>query len=238
MINIAICNNNLNTCSDLVNYVCTHFKSYVRKVDDFSNGMELLDSVYNGEIYNIIVLNDRMTPLDGIAAGNILRTLPAYKDAIILFTSSHILQRSAIMDIHPFAYMKNPVDINFFHNSMSAAINIMKKRLGYVTLNQKGGNINVDIKDIFYIESGNTGKCIVNFENTSIQHQGTMSSLKNEISMSGHTFVRTHSSYAVNILHLKGFTPSILQLSNGVSIPISKSYKSCVIRECNINLIS
>ena len=56
MINIAICDNNLNTCSNLVNYVHMHFHTFINIVDDFTNGAELLDSIYNGEIYNIIVL--------------------------------------------------------------------------------------------------------------------------------------------------------------------------------------
>lgn len=232
LINIAICDNNLNICSNLVNYVHMHFHTFINIVDDFTNGAELLDSIYNGEIYNIIVLSDTMSPLDGITTGNIIRTHPTHKNSLIIFISSNANQMSAIMDIHPFALIHKPIDINFFHSSLNAAMNTLKERLGHITLTQKGGHVNVNINDIFYIESDNPGKCIVNFENTSITHHGTMSSLNSEISISGHNFVRVHTSYTVNPLHLKCFNSSILQLSNGVSVPVGKSYRSCFMKKC------
>ena len=124
----------------------------------------------------------------------------------------------------------------FFHSSLNAAMNTLKERLGHITLTQKGGHVNVNINDIFYIESDNPGKCIVNFENTSITHHGTMSSLNSEISISGHNFVRVHTSYTVNPLHLKCFNSSILQLSNGVSKNKKKSYRSCFMKKCGTAL--
>lgn len=235
MINIAICDNDLKVCNKLFNYIASHFVSIVDNIEDFTNGIELLDSIYNGELYNIIILGNKMSPIDGISTANIIRTLPKYNNTFIFFTSAQNMHTSALTDTHAYAYIRKPIDINFFHKSFSSALNTLDDRPKHTTIMQKYGTLNIDTDNIIYIESLNSGKCIVHLQNTSILHRGTLSSLIKEISITSQTFIRTHTSYVINLLYLKEFTKNGIVLSNGVFVPVGSRYRNHIIKEYHIN---
>lgn len=87
----------------------------------------------------------------------------------------------------------------------------------------------VDYSDILYFEALDK-KIFLNTKNRSYSFYKSLDSLSEELPSQ---FVRCHRSYIVNVNHITGFDYSqgILSISNGMTIPVARSYKS-VVKEC------
>ena len=84
----------------------------------------------------------------------------------------------------------------------------------------------VDYSDILYFEALDK-KIFLNTKNRSYSFYKSLDSLSEELPTQ---FIRCHRSYIVNTNHITGFDYSqgILSISNGMTIPVARSYKSVV----------
>jgi DNA-binding LytR/AlgR family response regulator len=226
MLHIAICDDNNAICAYLINFIQANFPEYNYKIHDFSSGTELLREIKEeNQIYNLILLDLLMNggDSDGIPTAAALRQLPSHRDAMIMFITSHDAPPSPIVDVHPFAYLKKPIQPDDLHRKLNAAFHDLDNRNPYVLIPKFNDGIRVNTDSIYYIQA-QSRKCNICFEKDSFSCNQKLRQIFKIIKPVNPMFIQTHTSYVVNLKYLKVFYADRIVLTNDAEIPISRSY--------------
>ena len=226
MINVAICDDDHFFCENLSSFLTIHYGDTIQTIDDFSNGTELITSLSQSEtLYDFVFLDLFMPGSDGIMTGLELRQLYTHHNLMIFYITAFDSQVTTITDIHPFAYIKKPLNYTFLKQKIDAALNQSANCSKYILLNTKKTSYKLFPNDIVYFESAHH-KSIAHFTDDSslvipISLSGLSSAILNE-----HTqFVRIHSSFMINLIHVEKVTHSHAYLKHNSVLPISSTYR-------------
>lgn len=213
--NIAICDDNALSRKLLNNLLENYFskKSINHKIDQYSNGMDLLYEFEDGRSYEIIFLDILMEKILGIEVAKRLRKLGYNGEIIFLSASSDFAVES--YDVKASGYILKP--INYENLSLSIDRTIRNIGIGTYHIQRRNNFIIVPYDEIIYIESSNS-KCILhrnNGENYNIYKK--LSQIEKELN--DQRFLRSHQSYLVNMDYIVGVSNQF-QLSTGESVLI------------------
>lgn len=225
MINIAICDDDTKFCADLTDFFIKNFFEELHLINDYSNGKELISDIQEtGIIYDFIFLDLDMPKMDGVTTGYELRKLPTHLNSTIMFITSFDTNPAPIVDIHPFAYIKKPLDYNSFHTKFREALQLFYDEDKLITVCTKKNNLRLDVKKIRYIESFHRNS-IIHMINEKLELTISLSELEKIILTESHLFVRIHASYIINMRYLSKVSANEIFLDERISLPISRKYK-------------
>ena len=226
MINVAICDDDDFFCEDLTSFLKINYSDIIKNIDDFSNGTELIASVCQSDIvYDFIFLDLYMPDGDGIMTGSKLRELNSHINSIIFIITAFDCQVTQITDIHPFAYIKKPLNYSFLKQKIDAAFNQYVYNSKYILIETKKTTSRFIPNDILYFESSGR-KSIVHFSNgESHVISISLSDIARIITNEHIQCVRIHTSYIINLIHVDEITHSNVCLKSSATLPISSSYR-------------
>lgn len=225
MINIAICDDDTKFCNNLTDFFIKNFVEEINEINDFSNGKELISDIQeSGIIYDFIFLDLDMQKMDGVTTGYELRKLPTHLNSTIMFITSFDTNPAPIVDIHPFAYIKKPLDYNSFGAKFREALQLFFDEDKLITVCTKKNNFRLDGKKIRYIESFHRNS-IIHMTNEKLELSVTLSELEKIILAESPMFVRIHASYIINMRYLSRVSANEIFLDDTNSLPISRKYK-------------
>ena len=88
---------------------------YELQVEEASNGMEAIEKVKNGGVYDIIFMDHMMPEMDGIEATKIIREL-GYKKPIVALTANAVSGQSEVFLSSGFDdFLSKPIDVRCMH---------------------------------------------------------------------------------------------------------------------------
>lgn len=224
MLNAAICDDDWNFCQKIEKMLKNHFGECIQKIEEFSDGNELIEEIEEGENFQLIFLDKEMQYMDGITTAEKIREIPGQKDNVIIFVTSYGSEATEIVDVHPFAYLLKPVKETEFLKKVQEAMDYLNVQERFLVIQRNGGDILLNPSLIYYMETA--GKhCILHYREGQQELITTMRQIFDRVEQNYPLFVQVHKSYAVNLRYLERMGIETMMLKNGAEIPIGRKYK-------------
>ena len=210
----ALCDDNPNDLQQIRDYLLRYDAQADWK--GFTSSKELL-SAFQHDYFDIVLLDIEMEGMNGYQAAvelNKLQDIP-----LIIFITQCGAYTIRGYEV-AFRYLKKPVEYSDFVRAVSAAV--AKCSPKSIPVAGEHGPIFVRIRDITYIEVFSYKTLI----HTSKEQYQVRTPLKEfEVSFRGNGFARPHNSFLVNLDFVDHIQKSILLLTDGTEIPISRNRK-------------
>lgn len=201
------------------NYEIRHEVELV--IDYFLSGTFLLESVENGNSYDVIFLDMEMPQLSGLDVAREIRSVRG-RDTRIIFLTSFAKYMQESFDVRAFHYIVKPVGFDEFERKLQDAIHdILKDEENITVFKSDEDDIIVRTNDIVYIEKQKAAKMMsIHTIKDILYVKGNMNAVEDTLKVKH--FIRTHRSVLVNMRHIKRIRKTEVVLSNGETVPVSR----------------
>jgi len=216
---IAICEDDQNSQISLSNALTDWAKLKNAQIELFCySSAEAFLIAWPDMSFDLLFLDIKMKILTGIELANIIRK---YDNNIkIVFITSYKQFVFNGYDVNAMHYMIKPISLPKLHAILDNAYMFWhSQNNSYLIVANKEGLLRLLIDDIFYI-SIYSHIATVYTEKCSHDLRKTVEEFTNLLPWN---FIRCHRSYIVNLFKVNRINKSSLSLSNGFSLPISRS---------------
>ena len=181
--------------------------------------LTLLSSIESGEAtpWDIIFMDIRMPESDGIILGKKIKEL--CPDTYLIFTTAYSEYAVKGYEAAAYRYLLKPLkpeDLTTLMTDIRAELDKKKK----ILINGKKDSTYVALKDILYI-SAEDKYAIVYTKNGHFISDTSLNRYEEQLGTYG--FYRIHRKYLVNVYHHRSLNDNCANLSDGSSLPVSKS---------------
>ena len=188
------------------------------EVSQFSCGEDLIDSIRQGNLYDILILDVFMGISNGISIAREIRNFD--NDCPIIFATNSKEHAIEGYGVHALQYFLKPIDQEKLQHSLNQALNLIKaKEKKYICLSNKQGSYRICINDIVYVESQARLVHLHTEDGRSYSFYQRLTNVYDELSHP--CFLRCHKSYIVNMDYVRYITGNTVILENGEQIPVS-----------------
>ncbi len=222
MIRIAIVEDEKNYVSVLEGYLKrfeeenqVHFQ-----ISIFSDGLDIV-SDYTAD-YDILLLDIQMKHLDGMKTAEKIRELDEDVEFIFITSTVQFAVQGYMVDA--LGYVLKPVPYLAFSQILGKAIKQVQKKQTkhYLNIDVEGGQLRLDISQIYYIES-QRHNILIHSEKGEFLAAGPMKKMEALLTPQG--FSKCHNAYLVNLHHIAGVLQNTVLLSDKSELPISRARK-------------
>lgn len=186
----------------------------------YLSGDSLLTDLLKGEQYHIYFMDIEMKGSSGIETANRIREMD--KKAVIIFMTSHKEYVYDVFESLPFRFLIKPLDREQVVKTLIDAVNHINdsKRLFFF---KQGREMNqAAYEDILYFE-GHIRKVAVQTTSGAAEFYQKISDVLKVLDEN--YFCRVHTSYIINMDHIRSINEIAVQMTDGKTIPISKAYR-------------
>ena len=224
MIQIAICDDDMTTTSQIEEYIRQieteqHIQVQSRILFD---GKSFMQSVESGEVYDLIYLDVEMPLMKGLDVAKKLREMEI--SSLIIYISNYETYCESMIETEPFRFLRKPInDVDLFRKYFMSAYKKLENRNEYYTYSYKKIHHKININDIMYFESNNRKICIhTNGNQENNTFYGQLDKVEKELESKSCTFIRIHQSYLVNSTYINTVQHDAVILENKDELPISE----------------
>ncbi len=221
---IGICEDNEAIREELRQEIGKQQTGIMTQLYEFASGEAMLSSdIAFDLVFLDIELNGAMT---GLELGQQLQNkLP---DLILVFVSGYTQYISSALRLHTFQFLLKPLDKQLFQEEFVRCVNQYRKAHAIFKINQGGEIIEVEIRDIVYIES-DKHKLMVHLRSGKVYEMYGKISEQEEL-LSAYRFARIHKSFLVNCKYIKKFQDEQVQVAYAPKemveqLPVSRRFK-------------
>ena len=155
MLRVAICDDDLKFTGQIEALVFHESKKLGIRVETevFSDGKTLLNSIQNGEHYQLIFIDIEMEQVDGITAARCIREID--RTVLLIYVSGYDKYLKELFEVEPFRFLSKPLDhVQFARYFKESYKRINETEVFYqFTFNKEIRK--VPVRDIVYFESNN-----------------------------------------------------------------------------------
>lgn len=232
MVHVAICDDSLSDTERIEAQLLQLQSRFSEKIETsiFYTGQSFCEAIQHHCPFDIVLMDIEMDGIDGITAGQMLRSNDENDMVLLLYISSHEDYYRQLFEVQPFAFMDKPINQHEFSDKLEKAISktLRRRQEGkrkVLPVSQKGREVLIPLKIILYIESRIRKIRLFTIDET-IDYYGTLNAEEQKLPTGD--FIRTHQSYIVNLHYVKEITSETLILADQTKIPISGSRRSTV----------
>ncbi|MCI8371832.1 MAG: response regulator transcription factor [Lachnospiraceae bacterium] len=202
------------------------------RIRSFHSPYQLLDCTAQGEEFDIFLLDILMPEMTGITLGEQL--LDRYCDPLIIYLSTSRDYYSEAFGVYAFNYLCKPISQNSLFPVLDKIARRYEKRRDHVfLLKTSEGLLPIPFHTIVYAEllahvchfHLSDGRVVKSQYLRLGFHQFLAPLLEQE------NFIKTHTSFVVNLAFSSSLTNSTLALTEGSMVPVSRSFCAQVQRE-------
>lgn len=224
MIQIAICDDDMTTTSQIEEYIRQIETEQHIQVQSriFFDGKSFMQSVESGEVYDLIYLDVEMPLMKGLDVAKKLREMEI--SSLIIYISNYETYCESMIETEPFRFLRKPInDVDLFRKYFMSAYKKLENRNEYYTYSYKKIHHEININDIMYFESNNRKICIhTNGNQENNIFYGQLDKVEKELESKSCTFIRIHQSYLVNSTYINTVQHDAVILENKDELPISE----------------
>ena len=230
MIQIAICDDDFQVCSQLEDYIRRWKEGRRLEVEIFNTGKEFEEALKERH-YDLIFLDIVMRDRNGIELGRFIREELGNDTSMIVYMSAYGDEYALdLFQFQPFHFIKKPIRPEDFQNIFyKACEKIEGDCRKSLNSNQAGPYYRIPLKDILYFEGDNRRVKIVTAGHT-YHCYSTLENLFSKINMEQAGFMRLHKSYAVNLRYVATFSVRMVTLFDGSEFTVSAPFKENALR--------
>lgn len=220
MINIAVCDDDIDAMKEISTCVCMSLQKLdiQFKISYFNEGQDLIDKVNSSEnLYDIIFLDIFMKASNGINIARKIREVD--KECKIIFITSSSEHAVDSYDVQAIYYILKPINQEKLSNAINIAIESLDKENKHILIKNKKGNYRIAYKDILYAESKAR---VVNIYDKYGEVISFYSKLEDFFqSLQDERFLKCHKSFVVNMDCILKIEQKYICMNNSINIPIS-----------------
>ena len=110
MLRVAICDDDLKFTGEIETLVFQESRKLGIRVETevFSDGKTLLNSIQNGEHYQLIFIDIEMEQVDGITAARCIREID--RTVLLIYVSGYDNYLKELFEVEPFRFLSKPLD--------------------------------------------------------------------------------------------------------------------------------
>lgn len=230
MINIAICDDETDTCIELENVLIDIFseKQVEQSIDIFSTGEELCRQMEAGSYYNLIFLDIEFAKHEsnGVEVGRRIRDAMQNHSVSIVYISREKEYAFQLFEIRPLNFLLKPLENTAIEKTVQTFFNISGHWSEEFSYKVGRDTFKVKVQDIVYIESRQKKIIIFFADGTTDEFYGALKDIYPE-KLKRFDFLFIHASYAVNFNYISAIRYDQLRINNcGVTLPISQSRRN------------
>ena len=231
MLSIAICDDEC--------HMRSRIRSLVQKqgmhcqVSEFSTGQALLKAIdETGESPDILFLGISTNGIDGMSIARKLRIRlrerqePVWGSLpLLIFVTGDPKYMLEAFEVSAFQFLVKPLEEPIFHKVFTQAAqeyysltSQRQKRPKEILVRSQSTTRNVQVDDIFYVESSNR-KVILCLEQEKLEYYDKISDLEHAL---GQGFFRIHKGFLVNMTYVEQYSRTEVRMKNGDVLLISK----------------
>lgn len=226
MLIIAICDDNaadrIKLYETIESYLCR--QGINAKFFAYDNPDKLNSVIESKTIcFDIIFLDIIMDDMNGMTCARIIRKQDKLVNIIFLTSSTDYVYEG--YEVNATGYLVKPIKIHQLAKVMEKAIaQIENADKASVCITYRGVTQKIPTKDILYLESENNK---VNIVLAKTAEKITVYTKLDEFEQTQQlkTFIRSHKSYLVNFLYIEKYANDKFVLTDGTTIPISRTNK-------------
>lgn len=223
--NIAICDDDENFCQTLCKMVQVYLQNanLDAQLHIFASGEELCQAMHHEQIA-LVFLDIELTGMNGVDVGHILRH-SQNSDVQIVYVSAKEEYAMQLFQNHPFDFLVKPISQNRLYMLMDEYFRIFPQEERYFSYTSDRKKAQIDTCEILYFESVRKQLRMMTINGTILIYSKLSDILKLRFS---HRFLRIHQSFLVNTQHIAQFRYQEVILTDGTTLPISRSYQDSV----------
>ena len=231
MFRIAICDDNQLFCSEIENYLYSHYDDKDIDIDVFYTGEELYNVMKYDKDFDLIFLDIEFQMLDGIAVGEMIRDKLNNEKVQIVYVSINDSYALELFKNRPLHFLVKPISQKQIIEVTDKAMQLSERFNKSFVFNFERSYYKLYYGDIMYFES-NARKIIVHTINGEYSFYGKLDKVEDETSPE---FIRIHKSYLVNPAYITKYGMEQVVLSNdrilSISSKLQKSVKTRILKE-------
>ena len=186
-------------------------------IEEFADGSELTAS-YRPR-FDIIFLDVKMENLDGFSAARMIRETDP--EVVLVFVTNMAQFAIKGYEVDALSYLVKPVPYFAFSENLKRSLERISKKDQHILVNVSGELLKLDLAKLIYVESVKHNLIFHLSDATTLQTTGTLKALTDQLEPAG--FYRSNSFLLVNLGHVEGFADNETRMTNGESLPVSRS---------------
>ena len=155
--------------------------------------------------------------MNGIDLAKYLRS--EFPALIIVYITNHPDYVFSCFETEPLNFLRKPIDKIEFNKTFQRIIKKYTEIHKCVPIKWQNDSVNLEIKDICYIEGYNRHLVFHLYNGDSYEVVGKIDEMYNILRV--HGFVKSHQGFVVNMLHIKDFGESEIHMKNGKTVLMS-----------------
>lgn len=225
MIRIAVVDDNYCFIAEITKMIKTYFSDIEYEQDDFTNGLEFVESLNNSLMYDIVFMDLEMDIMNGEVAIQKLREYDINEKTYVIFVSSHTDNLYSLFSLHPFDYLIKPLDYGKMSGVLNKIMNQILYERKYISLVVNRKEINICISEIMYIQStAHKVKLVLCSSDAELYSYTKIEDIYTMLKEQSEDFFRPHTSFLVNRRYVTGYLKDYV-LINDKEIPISRKFR-------------
>lgn len=219
---ILICDDEQRYCQIVKKYVLSFFDENSEGVIEIFNSAKELVSFCLKNEPDILFLDIELSDMNGIELAKYMRS--EFPALIIVYISNHPNYVFSCFETEPLHFLRKPIDKIEFNKTFQRIIKKYTEIHRCIPVKCRKDPINLEIKDICYIESYNRHLEFNLYNGDSYEAVGKIDDIYNILQVYG--FVRTHQGFIVNMLYIKDFGENEIHMKNGKTVLMSSRKRS------------
>lgn len=223
---VAICDDEIKTCSELESMVLQYGNDHgiQFEVDVWYSGEKLCSSFEQGNEWDLLFLDIELITTDGIAVGRYIRNELKNRECVIVYISSKSSYALSLFKVSPLDFLVKPLKMKEVEDALERYIEEYEQKNQLFEYFVKGVSYKIPYKDIVYFYSDDKKINIVAKDKERL-YNGKMREI---IKMVPHNFLQIHQSFVVNLDYVEICQYEKVVLQGGTVLNISQPYRKTV----------
>lgn len=222
MIPVAICEDNIHVQAQIENDIKDMTSGYQTEV--FSSGEDLLAFLdREGMVFGVYLMDISLPGLSGIETASIIRSRDLY--ALIIYITDYKEYVYKVFETLPYRFITKPIDPDVFRTVLTDAFCYLTDRRRVFNFHIERTQYHIPFQEILYFES-HLRQITLHTNRDEYTFYGKLRDLPELLNPV--FFVRTHTSYIVNLEYIHSISDTEIVLHSGVCIPVSRKYRDAV----------
>ena len=226
MYNIGICDDERETCAQIVNMIQDYGKRNKLEIEIsvWYTGEALYADLVKKTMIDLLFLDIELVSTDGIQIGKLIRNELENPDISIAYISSKSSYALEPFKIHPIDFLIKPISAQDINDTIDEALRLYNRNNKVFEYRANGYNCKIPYKNIVYFCSENKKIHMVTLD-SDIQFTGK---IKEIIEQVPECFIQIHQSYIINMDHMNECSYETVRMRGDILLNISQPYRKIV----------
>lgn len=214
---ILICDDDKRYCEEVKRLLLSNMNEDSESaIEILNSGKELVSYCLHNEP-DILFMDIELGDVNGIVLAKHLRT--EFPSLIIVYISSYPEYVFSCFETEPLNFLRKPLNNTEFGRTFDRVINKYTEIHKTIPIKWQHDSINLEIKDICYIEGYNRHLVYHLYNGDSYEVVGRLEDVYKNLSPLG--FIKTHQGYVANMLYINKFGENEIYMKNGDTVLLS-----------------